>query len=78
MTIDRPGYGWSSPLPGHRVVDWVADFVEWADLIGLPPCPVVGWSIGGQLALALAAHCPPRVTSMGVAAGHAPVDDPAR
>ena len=44
FTIDRPGYGRSSPLPGRRVVDWVADFVEWADLIGLPR---VLWS-GGQ------------------------------
>ena len=57
------------------VVDWVADFVEWADLIGLPPCPVVEWSIGGQFALALSARCPARVTSVGVAAGHAPLDE---
>lgn len=75
LTIDRPGYGWSSPLPGRKVVDWVADFVEWADLIGLPPCPVVGWSVGGQFALALSASCPARVTSVGVAAGHAPLDE---
>ena len=75
LIVDRPGYGMSSPNPGRTMLDCAADFVEWTDLIGLPPCPVVGWSGGGPYALNCAAHSPDRVTSVGLAASSAPVDE---
>jgi pimeloyl-ACP methyl ester carboxylesterase len=75
ITIDRPGYGNSSPNPGRTLLSWVSDYVEWAALVGLPPCPIVGWSSGGPYALAVAAHRPDCVTSVGLAASPAPLDE---
>ena len=28
ITVDRPGYGGSSPLPGRTLLDWVPDMVH--------------------------------------------------
>ena len=75
ITIDRPGYGISSPNPGRTLLSWVADYVEWAGLVGLSPCPIVGWSGGGPYALACAVQCPECVTSVGLAASSAPLDE---
>ena len=67
ITIDRPGYGRSDPRPGRTVLDWVDDYVELADQLGLPPCPVVGWSGGGPYALACADRLADRVSAIGLA-----------
>ena len=75
ITIDRPGYGMSSPHPGRTLLDWVSDYVEWIGLVGLAPCPIVGWSGGGPYALACAVHSPECVTSVGLAASSAPLDE---
>jgi pimeloyl-ACP methyl ester carboxylesterase len=44
-------------------------------LLGLPPCPVVGWSGGGPYALACAVRTPAVVTSVGLAASKGPLDE---
>lgn len=75
LTIDRPGYGRSTPHPGRTVLGWVDDFVEWASLLGLPPCPVVGWSSGGAYAMACAVRVPERVTTVGLTSSVAPIDE---
>lgn len=75
ITIDRPGYGLSTPNPGRTLLGWVDDYVEWAELIGLAPCPIVGWSSGGPYALACAARRPECVTTVGLAASPAPLDE---
>jgi pimeloyl-ACP methyl ester carboxylesterase len=75
ITIDRPGYGMSSPDPGRTLLDWAADYVDWAAVVGLPPCPVVGWSGGGPYALACAARLPDHVTSVALLASTAPWDE---
>ena len=75
ITIDRPGYGVSSPHPGRTLLGWVSDYVEWAELVGLPPCPIVGWSGGGPYALACAVQRPECVTAVGLAASPAPLDE---
>ena len=74
ITIDRPGYGLSDPRPHRTYRDWVRDYVELAERLDLPACPVVGWSGGGPYALA-SAVCPGRVTSVGLAAIETPLDD---
>ena len=76
ITIDRPGYGRSSPHPGRTLLDWVADYVEWTGLVGLSPCPIVGWSRGGPYTLACAARNPDLVTSVVLAASSASDDVP--
>ncbi len=67
ITIDRPGYGRSDPKIDRTLSEWVDDFVELADHLDLPPCPVVGWSSGGLYALACAYHLPDRVSMVGLA-----------
>lgn len=67
ITIDRPGYGLSDPRPDRTKLNWVDDYVELADHLALPPCPIVGWSGGGPYALACAFRLPERVTSIGLA-----------
>jgi pimeloyl-ACP methyl ester carboxylesterase len=74
ITIDRPGYGRSDPSPGRTLLDWVDDFVELAQFLHLPPCPVMGWSSGGPYALACAARAPEGVTDVGLAAAVGPYD----
>jgi pimeloyl-ACP methyl ester carboxylesterase len=75
LTMDRPGYGRSDPQPDRRLLDWPSDFVEFADQLELPPCPVIGWSAGGRYAMALAFRAPDRVTTLGLAASVGPVHD---
>jgi pimeloyl-ACP methyl ester carboxylesterase len=75
VTLDRPGYGSSTPNPGRTLLNWVDDFVEWSDAIGLGACPVLGWSSGGPYALACAHREPERVTTVGLLASVAPVDE---
>lgn len=74
ITIDRPGYGRSDPRPSGALVDWPDDYVELADQLHLPPCPVVGWSGGGRYALALGFRAPDLVTAIGVAGTPGPID----
>jgi pimeloyl-ACP methyl ester carboxylesterase len=61
LTIDRPGYGESTRLPGRIVADIVPDIVEVADALGLDRFVVTGGSGGGPHVLALAAMLPDRV-----------------
>jgi pimeloyl-ACP methyl ester carboxylesterase len=72
LTIDRPGYGRSDPRPGAGLLDWPSDYIELADELALPPCPVVGWSAGGMYALALGFRAAERVTAIGLAASPGP------
>ena len=75
ITIDRAGYGRSDPDPDFSLLTWAYDFTEFQALLGLPPCPVVGWSGGGPYALACAVRNPVLVTSIGLAASRGPLDD---
>jgi len=74
LTMDRPGYGLSDPRAGRTVLEWVDDFVELAQRLELPPCPVIGWSSGGPYALALGFRLPDGITGIGLAAAKGPVD----
>ncbi len=75
ITIDRPGYGRSDPTEYLSLRSWTDDYTEFHALLGLPSCPIVGWSGGGPYALACAALAPPLVTSVGLAASVGPFDD---
>jgi len=61
LTMDRPGYGESTRLPGRSVADFVPDIVAAADALGVDRFVVTGGSGGGPHALALAALLPDRV-----------------
>ncbi|HEX3427637.1 MAG TPA: alpha/beta fold hydrolase, partial [Candidatus Limnocylindrales bacterium] len=72
---DRPGYGRSEPRPGRAVIDGADDLGELIERLRLPPVAIVGWSSGGPYALASAVGIPELVSSVGVIAGDAPLDD---
>ncbi len=75
LSVDRPGYGGSDPLPPGRwaTVAGAAEDLEAAlDAFGVGCAGVVGWSAGGRVALALAARRPDLVDRVALVATPAP------
>jgi pimeloyl-ACP methyl ester carboxylesterase len=60
--VDRPGYGLTTPHPGHGFGDWAADIGALADHLGIMRFAVVGHSLCAAFALACGVHLPLRVT----------------
>lgn len=77
ISPDRPGVATSSPKPGRDTLDWAADVTELVDALGIERFAVLGWSMGGQYALAVAHGLGARVTATAVIAGCPPLDDAA-
>jgi pimeloyl-ACP methyl ester carboxylesterase len=75
VTVDRPGYGRSDPDPHPRMAGWVADTGVLADHLRLERFGLVGWSGGGQFALAVAAGLPDRVSAVALVCTPAPAND---
>jgi pimeloyl-ACP methyl ester carboxylesterase len=73
ITLDRPGYGSSTPLPGRRVAHAAHDVGAVADALGLDRFLVIGGSGGGPHALACAAGLAERVTACAAVASAAPL-----
>jgi pimeloyl-ACP methyl ester carboxylesterase len=66
--LDVPGFGRSS-LPGRFTFAGAADLLaQWMEQEGIAPADVVAHSMGGQLALILAARHPTRLRSLLLAA----------
>lgn len=76
ITVDRPGYGGSSPDPDRTVADWADDVEQLADALALDRFAVAGLSGGGPHALACGARLPGRVTNVAVVSGMAPLSAP--
>jgi pimeloyl-ACP methyl ester carboxylesterase len=77
VTVDRPGYGRSSPRPADVVTTVAAiasDLVATMELLGIDRAPVIGWSAGGRVAAAIAAHRPELVTRLVLVGTPAPDD----
>jgi pimeloyl-ACP methyl ester carboxylesterase len=70
----RPGYAGSSPHPGRRIADVVADVAAVLDDQGAAHFVTLGWSGGGPHALACAALMPGRCLGAATIAGVAPYD----
>ena len=75
ISPDRPGYGTSDPQPGRTILDWADDVRQLGDAFGIDRFPVVGWSSGGQFALACAFALGDRVTSVALIAADGPPDE---
>ncbi|HEY6530816.1 MAG TPA: alpha/beta hydrolase [Acidimicrobiales bacterium] len=78
ISPDRPGVGSSDRLPGHDIVSWAdRDLRQLVDVLSLDRFSVMGWSAGGQRALAAAHVLGDRIDRVAVVAGCLPLDDPA-
>ena len=78
ISPDRPGINRTSRLAGHGLLPWVrSDLVPLLDHLELGAVRVMGWSEGGQYALATSFALDGRVTRCAVIAGCPPLDDPA-
>ncbi|WP_395728236.1 alpha/beta fold hydrolase [Nakamurella sp.] len=75
VSPDRPGLGASGAAPGRTTGDWAGDVQALLDVLGADTASVLGWSMGGQYALACAALLPDRIRSTAVVAGCRPLDD---
>jgi len=58
LAFDLRGHGCSSPGEGYRLADFAADVRESLDLLSIPSAALLGWSLGGQVALRLAHEVP--------------------
>jgi pimeloyl-ACP methyl ester carboxylesterase len=73
---DRPGYGHSSPRPGHTVADGAEDVGAIASELGVDRLGVWGFSGGGPYALACAALLPDLVAAAATVGSPAPYGAP--
>lgn len=74
VSIDRAGYGGSSPHPGRTVGDAARDALAAVDALGIDRFAVMGYSGGGPHALACAALAPTRVAAAVAISPLAPID----
>lgn len=72
ICVERPGTGDSTPQHHERVVDFVPDFDEVTEHLGIDRYAVVGLSGGGPFTLAVAWAHPERVTAAVVLGGIGP------
>jgi pimeloyl-ACP methyl ester carboxylesterase len=70
IAVDRPGYGASDPPADRTRRSMANDISALLDHLDLESCAVLGWSSGGQIALACAGD--PRVHRVGLVAATSP------
>jgi len=78
LTVDRPGYGASTPWPEDSLptlADGAELIAEALAQLGVTRCSTVGWSAGGRTALALAALHPDLVERVVLVGTPAPDDE---
>lgn len=76
ISPDRPGVGRTDRLPGHGTLSWVhADLVPLLEHLGVGEFRVMGWSEGGQYALAVGFALGSRVARCALVAACLPLDD---
>ena len=78
VDIDLPGYGESEELLSERSIDALADAAAaFIDGMGLAPVPVHGCSMGGCIAISLAARYPTLVDRLIITVSFGRVDNAA-
>jgi proline iminopeptidase len=79
ITPDLRGYGASQPQKPFQMDDHVRDLQALLDRLSVDRCLVLGWSLGGILAMELALHQPERVSGLILVAtsAHPRSDHPA-
>lgn len=75
FTLERPGFGISTPQPNRRVIDFVEDVEFFTGYMGLKRVAIMGGSGGGPYALACAHELPSDILSaVGLFASGGPYD----
>ncbi|KAH8725023.1 alpha/beta hydrolase [Phaeosphaeriaceae sp. PMI808] len=75
ISIDRPGFGWSSPRAGGKVIDWAKDVQCLAEHLELEEYAVMGTSGGGPPTLACAYGLPStKLKAVAIVCGMGPPD----
>lgn len=64
LVADLPGSGRSPPPPRHGIADYAAQLLEGLTDAGIGRCGVLGFSLGGAVALEMALTAPERVTRL--------------
>ncbi|MFC3241579.1 alpha/beta fold hydrolase [Gordonia humi] len=71
VAMDQRGHGDSdAPLDGYDIRDLTADAIGVLDALGISSAVIVGWSLGGMVALRAAHEAPDRVTSVVMVASN--------
>jgi len=72
VAVDRPGLGYSTYYGGRKVVDWPADIVELAAILGYADAPfgALSMSGGSPYGTACAYQIPDRLTHLALVSGH--------
>lgn len=73
---DRPGYGFSDPIPSVNYSKWADDTIEFMEQLGIKEFAVVGYAIGGNYACELAIQYPDRVKRLHLISSGQPLDNP--
>jgi pimeloyl-ACP methyl ester carboxylesterase len=76
ITVDRPGYGESSPHPGRTFLNWVPDIEQLADHLKIDRFGVLSHSGGSPYALAIAYKLKERVSKVVLASPLGPFNVP--
>ena len=75
ITVERPGFGASTRLPGRGFAEHADDLAAILDHLGIAKLPVYGGSGGGPHILAFAGRHPERVSACTICGGAAPLTD---
>jgi len=66
LAPDLRGHGYSSPAPGYTHDALAGDVSAWLDALHLRSFSLLGWSLGGQVAMQLAEREPERVARLAL------------
>jgi pimeloyl-ACP methyl ester carboxylesterase len=75
ITVERPGFGASTRLPGRGFAVHADDLAAILDQLGIARLPVYGGSGGGPHILAFAGRHPERASACTIGGGAAPLTD---
>jgi pimeloyl-ACP methyl ester carboxylesterase len=76
FTVERPGFGNSTPKPDRTIVDWGDDFAQVADALGLHGFALAGTSGAGPYLCAAAWRLGGRIRRVGLFGVVSPVTPP--
>lgn len=75
LAVDLPGFGAAPVLPSATIADMAAEVLETCDAHRISQAVFVGLSMGGMVALQIAATAPARVAGLVLCSTTAKVDD---